>query len=190
MRILHKEIRSSPLTTKQMTIRDCGGETMHPTRKRRVVEELKDATPLALTVRFEVEFGDGIIKNTVVLRGMPALLFESEGRYVVKCLPLNHLGMGETKDEAFERLGEDLAEMLNDVFAESRLFDHIKGLFNGTAAKLYWDEHKKLIRLRPAKMRPKRVERRVKNVELETVTPPDLKSFAQYQKQLESVAIH
>ena len=111
---------------------------MHPERKKRILGELKDATPLTLTVRFDIEIGGGIITNTLVLNEMPALFFKSDGKFVIKCLPLNHLGMGKTKREAFENFGEDLAEMLTETLTESSFLDHLRILFEGTAAPLYW----------------------------------------------------
>ena len=159
---------------------------MHPARKERVLKELQDATPLELTVKFKIEVGKGIITNTLTLRDMPTLVFESEGKKTIKCLPLNHVGVGETEEEAFFQFGEDVSEMLAEVFAESNFFKHLLELFNGQANKIYWSEHKKLTRKHSKKAEFKKdVKRQIKNVELETVIPEKDNSL-NYSKKLES----
>ena len=152
------------------TIKRHGGENMHPAREQRVREELKGAKALSLTLEFSLEIGNGAITNTLVFNGMPALLFESEGKQVIKCLPLNQLGMGDTKDEAFEVLGEDLADLLTEIFNESALFGRVNDMMKGRVAQVYWDEYEQLSKQHPM---PKKIERRIKNIKIETDTAID-----------------
>lgn len=160
---------------------------MHPNRKKRVLEELKDATPLKMSVKFGIEIGGGIITNTLTLSDMPALVFESENEQVIKCLPLNHLGSGKTDKEAFMRFGEDIAEMIFEAFVESNFIEHLISLFEGPAAKIYWTEHKKLTKKkRPDKVKIKEdIKRKIDNIELETVMP-EIDDTEIYQKKLET----
>jgi len=152
---------------------------MHPARLKRVCEELKDAKALSLTVRFELAIGYGAITNTLEFKGMPSLLFEAGGKQIIKCLPLNQLGMGDTKDEAFEALGEDLADMLKEIFDESGLFKLVEDMMKGKAAQIYWDKYTELSKESP---KHKEIKRRVENIELETDTAIDPALFEKYLK--------
>lgn len=155
---------------KSETIKEPGDKNMHPAREKRVRKELKKAKALSLTLEFRREIGNGAITNTLVFNGMPALLFESEGKQVIKCLPLNQLGMGDTKDEAFEVLGEDLAELLTEIFNESALFGRVDDMLKGRVAQVYWDEYERLSKQHPMQ---KKIERRIKNIKIETDTAID-----------------
>ena len=152
---------------------------MHQARLTRVERELKKAKALSLTLRFDLDMGSGVIRNTLELEGMPALIFEAEGRYVIKCLPLNQLGTGDSRDEAFEELGEDMAAMLDEVFEESNLFSLIKNMMKGRAARIYWDRYAQLAE-EPS--RQKKIKRQVNNVSLETDTRIDPSVLEKYYK--------
>ena len=154
---------------------------MHHLREKRINEELKGAKALSLTFKIFFESSNGAITNTLVLKGMPSLLFESEGKQVVKCLPLNQLGIGDTRDEAFDSLGEDLIELFTDLFNESGILKLIDDQRKGRAADIYWDRYKKLSETPPP--RAKKVHRQVKNVEIETDTIIDPAIFQQYLEQ-------
>jgi len=153
---------------------------MHPEREKRVRDELKGAKALSLTFKIHFEIGDGTITNTLALNGMPALLFETEGKQVIKCLPLNQLGMGDTRDKAFEALGEDLLEVFTELFNESKLLDLIDEQRKGRAADVYWAAHKRLAKKPPMS---KKVKRQVKNVEIETDTVIDPALVQKYLEQ-------
>jgi len=151
---------------------------MHPVRRERVLRELKDAIALSMTAIIEIELGNGAITNTLVFNGMPALLFEAEGKYIVKCLPLNQIGVGDSHDQAFESLGVDLVEAFKEALDENALSDVVRDMLNGKAAPIYWEKY---IQLAKKKVMPKKIERRIENIELTTDTEIDPALIEKYK---------
>ncbi|MEE9465489.1 MAG: hypothetical protein V3W14_07975 [Candidatus Neomarinimicrobiota bacterium] len=143
---------------------------MHPKRQKRVSQELKNASALSLTLTIEMKLGDGAITNTLTFSGMPTLLFKAKGKHIVKCLPLNQAGVGDSRDEAFKILGIDLVDAFTEALAESTLNTVVKDMLNGRPAELYWDVY---TRLAKKKVEPKKIERRIENIELQTDTVID-----------------
>jgi len=141
---------------------------MHVNREKRILKELSNAKALSMKVRFDFKIGDGAITNTMTFNGMPGLLFESEGKKVIKCLPLNQLGIGDTDNDAYAMLLEDLVEMLNEALIESNLLEHINDMMKGRAAEIYWDRYAQISQETSTSVIQKKVERRIENVELET----------------------
>lgn len=117
---------------------------MHPEREKLIQEELENATALSLTLNFSGKVGNLPITHTLDFEGMPALLLKSNGKHIVKCLPLNQLGIGDTIEEAIDMLREDLSEILTDVIGESNFLKSVGSLLEGRAAPLYWEKHKEL----------------------------------------------
>ncbi|MCH7497995.1 MAG: hypothetical protein IH971_09100 [Candidatus Marinimicrobia bacterium] len=155
---------------------------MHVDRERRVLKELENAKALSMTIRFDFELGDGAITNTMTFNGMPGLLFESEGKQVIKCLPLNQLGIGDTTDEASAMLIEDLVEMLKEALNESTLLEDIKDMLKGKAALIYWDKYLQLAEEGSVGAVSKKVERSIENLELETDERIDPALAARYRE--------
>lgn len=151
---------------------------MHPKRRRRISQELKNARALSLTVMIKMKLGNGAITNNLTFNGMPTLLFEAEGKHIVKCLPLNQIGVGNTPDEAFNVLGIDLVDALKEALAEKTLDDVVRDMLIGRAASLYWEVYDQLAK-KP--MEPKRIERRVENLELTTDTYIDPALIEKYR---------
>ena len=151
---------------------------MHPTRRRRVSRELRNAKALALTVIIELKLGNGAITNTLTFNGMPALLFEAEGKHIVKCLPLNQIGVGNTPDEAFNVLGIDLVDALKEALAEKTLEDVVRDMLIGRAAPMYWDVYMQLAK-KPVE--PKSIKRYIENLELTTDTYIDPALIEKYR---------
>ena len=145
---------------------------MHPIRQRRVSRELRNAKALSL------KLGNGAIINTLAFNGMPALLFEAEGKHIVKCLPLNQIGVGNTPDEAFNVLGIDLVDALKEALAEKTLEDVVRDMLIGRAAPMYWDVYMQLAK-KPAE--PKSIKRYIENLELTTDTYIDPALFEKYR---------
>lgn len=117
---------------------------MHPERAKRVLAQLKDAEALSLEAKLDCKLGRLPVKFTLEFRKMPTLLYQANGKRVVKCLPLNQLGMGDTDDDAFEMLAEDLEDMFFEAIAGSNLAERVVELLQGMAARLYWDKHEEL----------------------------------------------
>ncbi len=152
---------------------------MHPLRQDRLLQELKTATALNLSVEIEMKVGDDLISNTFVLHKMPTLLFQAEGDFIVKCLPLNMIGVGKTKEEAWEVFGIDMAEILKESLEGSPIPKAIQELLSGPAADLYWSTYTRLVEQGEAL---KEVKRHIKDIVLTTDTEPDPTFSGKYRE--------
>lgn len=117
---------------------------MNKNREKLIETELKNATPMTVSLSFSGTIGDLPIRHTIEFEGMPSFHFRSNGTHVLKCLPLNQIGTGATLDEAMTSLKEDMAEILTEVINESGFSKSIFHLLQGKAATIYWDKHKQM----------------------------------------------
>ena len=160
---------------------------MHPKREKRIIRELKNASARSLTIKFEIKRGDGAIVNTLEFREMPALVFKSGGKQILKCLPFNQLGVGATEEEAEEVLRDDLNEIFTDILDESGLLKLVDGMLQGTAAGIYWKRYIGLVEEAiQAEKKGKEAEQLTGSVELKT-EPPTRRSVTAYPEP-ESIA--
>ena len=117
---------------------------MHKDRVKLIEAELKNATPLTVTLSFSGAVGDLPIRHTIDFEGMPSFHIRSNGAHILKCLPLNQIGTGASLEEAMFNLQTDLAEILTDALNESGFSESIYHLMQGQPARIYWDKHKQL----------------------------------------------
>ena len=134
---------------------------MHIARRQRINKELKNARALEMRIEFKFNVDKLPISHTVEFDHMPALLFEADNKSVIKCLPLNMVGIGDSDDEAFTNLADDISELLKDILNESKLLPLSKGLLVGSSADIYWNKFETLTKAKPSqpKAMPKTITR-------------------------------
>lgn len=117
---------------------------MHPERKKLIDEELQNARAITMTLTFTGSIGEMPITHSLEFEQMPGLYIRSNGLHIVKCLPLNQIGVGSTFDEATDQLGEDISEILTDVLRESDFSSSVFSLLEGKSDQAYWERHSEL----------------------------------------------
>ncbi|MCK4577215.1 MAG: hypothetical protein KAU50_00405, partial [Candidatus Marinimicrobia bacterium] len=93
---------------------------------------------------FSGSVGELPITHTLEFEQMPGLYIRSNGQHIVKCLPLNQIGIGSSFDEAANQLGDDISEILTDVLGESDFSKSVFSLLEGKSDQVYWEKHSEL----------------------------------------------
>ena len=156
---------------------------MHSKRSTRIHKELKAAQSMSLSLKFDVRLSPVPITISLQFDRMPVLSYKSGSNTVVKCLPLNQVGIGKNQEEAKHALQEDLQELLIDALQGSRLWDQIALLLQGQADEVFWSKYKDLAQTAIAEKLPKPGKRC--ELELESRFPVPLGSLGLYRAPIQ-----